>query len=111
MSHPIFMHPGPECSPAESRPAYRPPRSGTADPECGRANILAAGANVGCRSSRAHAAWGLQQAGLGAVIAPGFGEIFHFNALDNRLPLVTLEPAVVAQLIALVAHRWLYWQP
>lgn len=108
MPHPIFMHPGPECSPAESRPAYRPPRSGTADPECGRANILVIGANVGFRSSREHAAWCLQQAGLGAVIAPGFGESVHFNALGNRLLLVTLEPAVAAQRIASVAHIWLH---
>ncbi|MDP9651111.1 3-isopropylmalate dehydratase small subunit [Paraburkholderia caledonica] len=64
-----------------------------------RANILVAGANFGCGSSREHAVWGLQQAGFEAVIAPSFGEIFYFNALNNRLLLIMLAPSVVSQLI------------
>ncbi|MBY8604660.1 3-isopropylmalate dehydratase small subunit [Burkholderia arboris] len=63
------------------------------------ARILVAGANFGCGSSREHAVWGLQQAGFDAVIAPSFGEIFYFNALNNRLLLVMLDPAVVATLV------------
>ncbi|WP_176041084.1 3-isopropylmalate dehydratase small subunit [Burkholderia stabilis] len=63
------------------------------------ARILVAGANFGCGSSREHAVWGLQQAGFDAVIAPSFGEIFYFNALNNRLLLVMLAPAVVSTLV------------
>jgi 3-isopropylmalate/(R)-2-methylmalate dehydratase small subunit len=56
-----------------------------------------AGANFGCGSSREHAVWGLQQAGIRAVIAPSFGEIFYSNAMNNRLLLVMLpEPQVTA---------------
>ncbi|MBZ5788592.1 3-isopropylmalate dehydratase small subunit [Burkholderia contaminans] len=68
-------------------------------PEYQRARILVAGANFGCGSSREHAVWGLQQAGFEAVIAPSFGEIFYFNALNNRLLLVMLDPAVVSVLV------------
>ncbi|VWB29397.1 3-isopropylmalate dehydratase small subunit [Burkholderia lata] len=68
-------------------------------PEYQGARILVAGANFGCGSSREHAVWGLQQAGFDAVIAPSFGEIFYFNALNNRLLLVMLDPAVVSTLV------------
>jgi len=70
-------------------------------PEYRAARILIAGANFGCGSSREHAVWGLQQAGFDAVIAPSFGEIFYFNALNNRLLLVTLDAQIVAQLLEL----------
>jgi 3-isopropylmalate/(R)-2-methylmalate dehydratase small subunit len=65
------------------------------------ARILIGGTNFGCGSSREHAVWGLQQAGFDAVIAPSFGEIFYFNALNNRLLLVTLDARIVAQLLEL----------
>ena len=64
------------------------------------AKILLAGANFGCGSSREHAVWGLKQAGFEAVIAPSFGEIYYFNALNNRLLVITLAPAQVAELMA-----------
>ena len=69
-------------------------------PRYQHASILLAGANFGCGSSREHAVWGLQQAGFRAVIAPSFGEIYYFNALNNRLPVITLAPAEVAELMA-----------
>jgi 3-isopropylmalate/(R)-2-methylmalate dehydratase small subunit len=72
-------------------------------PEYQGARILVTGANFGCGSSREHAVWGLQQSGFDAVIAPSFGEIFYFNALNNRLLLVTLDPAIVSGLIELVS--------
>ena len=56
------------------------------------AGILVAGANFGCGSSREHAVWGLQQAGIRAVIAPSFGEIFYSNAMNNGLLAVMLAP-------------------
>jgi 3-isopropylmalate/(R)-2-methylmalate dehydratase small subunit len=72
-------------------------------PEYQGARILLAGANFGCGSSREHAVWGLQQAGFEAVIAPSFGEIFYFNALNNRLLLVVLEASIVAALTELAS--------
>jgi 3-isopropylmalate/(R)-2-methylmalate dehydratase small subunit len=62
-------------------------------------SVLVAGANFGCGSSREHAVWGLQQAGIRAVIAPSFGEIFYSNAMNNRLLLVQLPADTVARLM------------
>ncbi|ARP96940.1 3-isopropylmalate dehydratase small subunit [Bordetella genomosp. 13] len=61
--------------------------------------ILVAGPNFGCGSSREHAVWGLQQFGIRAIIASSYGEIFYFNALNNGLLLITLEPAEVDALL------------
>jgi 3-isopropylmalate/(R)-2-methylmalate dehydratase small subunit len=55
--------------------------------------ILIAGSNFGCGSSREHAVWGLQQLGIKAVLAPSFGEIFFGNAFNNRLLLIVLPQA------------------
>jgi len=59
-------------------------------PSYAGAKILVGGPNFACGSSREHAVWGLQQYGIKAVIASSFGEIFFFNAINNRLPLITL---------------------
>lgn len=67
------------------------------------ANILVGGANFGCGSSREHAVWGLQQRGIRAVIAPSFGEIFLYNAINNRLLPIVLPPDVVDALQACVS--------
>ncbi|WP_144631539.1 3-isopropylmalate dehydratase small subunit [Bordetella genomosp. 13] len=63
------------------------------------AGILVTGPNFGCGSSREHAVWGLQQSGIRAIIAASYGEIFYFNALNNGLLLITLEPAEVDALL------------
>ncbi len=63
-------------------------------------SVLVAGSNFGCGSSREHAVWGLQQFGIRAVIAPSYAEIFHSNAMNNRLLLVTLPAETVARLMA-----------
>ncbi|MGM3277666.1 3-isopropylmalate dehydratase small subunit [Ralstonia sp. 24A2] len=68
------------------------------------ASILVGGGNFGCGSSREHAVWGLQQFGIRAVIAPSFGEIFYSNAMNNRLLLVMLDPAVVERILADVSN-------
>ncbi|WP_235491062.1 3-isopropylmalate dehydratase small subunit [Achromobacter sp. DMS1] len=47
--------------------------------------------------------WGQQQFGIRAVIAPSFGEIFYFNALNNGLLLVSLPAAQVDALLARVS--------
>lgn len=72
-------------------------------PEYRGAKVLIGGSNFGCGSSREHAVWGLQQAGFEAVIAPGYGEIFYFNATNNRLLLVTLAPEQIEALVAEIA--------
>jgi 3-isopropylmalate/(R)-2-methylmalate dehydratase small subunit len=69
-------------------------------PEYQGVRVLLGGSNFGCGSSREHAVWGLQQTGIDAVIAPSYGEIFYFNALNNRLLLVTLPPEEVEALVA-----------
>lgn len=58
-----------------------------------QATILLAGENFGCGSSREHAVWGLLEAGIEAIIAPSFGEIFYSNAMNNRLLLVVMAPS------------------
>lgn len=69
-------------------------------PERADVEVLVAGANFGCGSSREHAVWGLQQYGIQAVIAPSFGEIFYSNAMNNQLLLVTLPESEVSMLLA-----------
>jgi 3-isopropylmalate/(R)-2-methylmalate dehydratase small subunit len=68
-------------------------------PEYAGVSVLLGGNNFGCGSSREHAVWGLQQAGIRAVIAPGFGEIFYSNAMGNGLLLVALPEADVLRLM------------
>lgn len=68
------------------------------------ASVLVAGPNFGCGSSREHAVWGLQQFGIRAVIAPSFGEIFYFNAVNNGLLLVSLAASEVDALLARVSN-------
>ena len=68
------------------------------------ASIVVAGPNFGCGSSREHAVWGLQQFGIRAVIAPSFGEIFYFNAVNNGLLLISLAPAEIDALLARVSN-------
>ena len=52
--------------------------------------VLVAGRNFGCGSSREHAVWAIQQAGYKAVIAPSFADIFYNNATKNGLLPVAL---------------------
>jgi 3-isopropylmalate/(R)-2-methylmalate dehydratase small subunit len=75
------------------------------DPRYGRAQILVAGANFGCGSSREHAVWALQQIGIRAVVAPSFGEIFEGNALRNGLLAVQASATVVDRLLELAADQ------
>jgi len=50
-----------------------------------QAQIIVAGPNFGCGSSREHAVWALVKFGIRAVIAPSFGDIFYDNAFKNGL--------------------------
>ena len=60
-------------------------------PETQGAQILLAGENFGCGSSREHAPWALTAWGFRAVIATSFGDIFYNNALKNGLLPVMVD--------------------
>ena len=68
-----------------NRPAYR------------GAEILVAGDNFGCGSSREHAPWALKDFGIRAVIAPSYADIFYNNCFKNGiLPIVLPQESVDA---------------
>jgi 3-isopropylmalate/(R)-2-methylmalate dehydratase small subunit len=63
------------------------------------AQILVAGKNFGCGSSREHAAWALSDFGFRCVIAPTFADIFFSNAGKNGIVLVRLTEEQVDKLL------------
>ena len=69
------------------------------DPRYKGAQILIAGKNFGCGSSREHAAWALSDYGFRVVIAPTFADIFFSNAGKNGIVLARLSEAEVDQLL------------
>jgi 3-isopropylmalate/(R)-2-methylmalate dehydratase small subunit len=69
------------------------------DPRYTSAQILIAGKNFGCGSSREHAAWALSDYGFRAVIAPTFADIFFSNAGKNGIVLARLSEEQVAELM------------
>ncbi|MGP8253560.1 MAG: 3-isopropylmalate dehydratase small subunit [Terracidiphilus sp.] len=70
------------------------------DPRYKGAQILVAGKNFGCGSSREHAAWALGDFGFRAVIAPTFADIFFSNASKNGIVLVRLSEEDVNTLLS-----------
>jgi 3-isopropylmalate/(R)-2-methylmalate dehydratase small subunit len=64
------------------------------------AKILVAGHNFGCGSSREHAVWALADYGIEAVVSTKFADIFHANALRNRLVPVVMRPEDHERLVA-----------
>lgn len=67
------------------------------------AQILLAGDNFGCGSSREHAPWALVGWGFRAVISTSFADIFRSNALKNSLLPVEIDPATHAELAQLTS--------
>ena len=63
--------------------------------------ILVAGKNFGCGSSREHAAWALQDYGFKAVVSSFFADIFKNNALNNGVLPVKVSDAFLSELFAL----------
>ena len=65
-----------------------------ADPEfvskMSRGDVIVAGENFGCGSSREHAPIALKAAGVAAIIAPTFARIFYRNAFNMGLPIFEL---------------------
>jgi 3-isopropylmalate/(R)-2-methylmalate dehydratase small subunit len=64
--------------------------------EVKRNDIIVAGKNWGCGSSREQAVTCLKQKGLGAIIAKSFGRIYYRNCLNAALPALTCPEAVEA---------------
>ena len=61
-----------------NKPAYR------------EAQIIVAGENFGCGSSREHAPWALLDFGIRCVVAPSFADIFYNNCFKNGILPITL---------------------
>ncbi len=73
-------------------------------PRAHGAQVLLAGDNFGCGSSREHAPWALTQFGFRAVISTSFADIFKQNALKNSLLPIVVPPDVHAELFAAPAE-------
>ncbi|MDR2295304.1 MAG: 3-isopropylmalate dehydratase small subunit [Clostridiales Family XIII bacterium] len=56
-------------------------------------DIIVAGKNFGCGSSREHAPLAIKGAGVACVIAPSFARIFYRNAFNTGLPILESEEA------------------
>lgn len=80
--------------PVENFPLNRPEAQGC--------EILVAGDNFGCGSSREHAPWALVDFGFRVVVSSGIADIFRSNALKNGLLPVEIEPDT---------HEWLLANP
>jgi 3-isopropylmalate/(R)-2-methylmalate dehydratase small subunit len=70
-------------------------------PEYQGAEVLVAGRNFGCGSSREHAPWALVGAGFKAVISTEFADIFQNNALKNNLLPIVVDEETQQQLVSL----------
>src|SRR6056300_584700 len=70
-----------------NKPAYR------------KAQILVAGDNFGCGSSREHAPWALLDFGIRCIIAPSFADIFYNNCFKNGILPIVLPQADVDRLM------------
>jgi len=55
------------------------------------AQILIAGANFGCGSSREMAVWSIEEFGIRCIVAQGYGDIFYGNCLQNGVLPIRLE--------------------
>ena len=72
-------------------------------PRAQGAQVLLAGDNFGCGSSREHAPWALTQFGFRAVISTSFADIFKQNSLKNSLLPIVVPADVHEELFAAVA--------
>ena len=70
-----------------NKPAYR------------KAQILVAGDNFGCGSSREHAPWALLDFGIRCVISTGFADIFYNNCFKNGILPITVSPEDLEKLL------------
>jgi 3-isopropylmalate/(R)-2-methylmalate dehydratase small subunit len=63
--------------------------------------ILVAGKNFGCGSSREHAAWAIKDYGFKVVVSSFFADIFKNNALNNGLLPITVSESFLASIFTL----------
>ena len=68
-------------------------------PQAASAEVLVAGHNFGCGSSREHAVWALMAAGFRAVVSTAFADIFRGNAIGNGLLPIQVDARVMQQLV------------
>ena len=57
-------------------------------------DIIVAGSDFGCGSSREHAIWALRGVGVSCVMAESFARIFYRNAINNGFPLVECKDII-----------------
>ncbi len=74
-------------------------------PEARGAQILVAGRNFGCGSSREHAPWALLDYGFRAVISTEIADIFRGNALKNGLLPIVVDEQTIAMAAATIRAR------
>ena len=73
-------------------------------PQAKGVEILLAGDNFGCGSSREHAPWALTQFGFRAVISTSFADIFKGNALKNSLLPIVVPREIHGELFRAVEN-------
>ena len=64
-----------------------------------KSQVIVAGANFGCGSSREHAPWALLDFGIRCVIAPSFADIFHNNCFKNGILPIALPQEICDKLM------------
>ncbi|MCM3787976.1 3-isopropylmalate dehydratase small subunit [Domibacillus indicus] len=69
------------------------------DPQFADSEILVAGENFGCGSSREHAPWALLDYGFRVIIAPSYADIFYNNSVKNGILAVKLTDEEVETLL------------
>jgi 3-isopropylmalate/(R)-2-methylmalate dehydratase small subunit len=74
-------------------------------PESKGAQVLLAGDNFGCGSSREHAPWALMQFGFRAVISTSFADIFRSNSLKNGFLPIAIPQEAHSRLFDLLAKK------
>ncbi|SHI40006.1 3-isopropylmalate/(R)-2-methylmalate dehydratase small subunit [Mesonia phycicola] len=67
--------------------------------------ILVAGDNFGCGSSREHAAWAIKAYGFKVVVSSYFADIFKGNSLNNGLLPVQVSPEFLAELLKAIEEN------
>ena len=60
-------------------------------------DIIVAGSDFGCGSSREHAVWALRGAGVSCVVAVSFARIFFRNAVNNGFPVVVCSRGITEE--------------
>lgn len=68
------------------------------NPKYKNSEILIAGDNFGCGSSREHAVWALMDYGFSVIIAPSFADIFFSNCFKNGLLPIILSEKIVEKI-------------